>query len=371
MPITNKVMDDSDVIHVPPQQPERVPCKIAFLGEAPSTDELLSGKPLVGPSGRIFNAMLRTANLRREDYWIGNVFDQKLPENDVRNWCANKSDPDAWEDDVAPAVKSDEWYIPGAGVLLPKHRWHLQRLEAELAAVKPNVVVALGSTALWAMTGQSNIGDYRGNLMPSRLGYKLLPTFHPAHVMQAWKFLPVVVGDFVKAARAADLGPELVYPPKTVILNPTMKEIKDYIADEIMHSPLICPDIETGWGQMTCIGFAASSKSAICIPFIDLSVPSKNYWATAKEELEALMLVKQVMESPIPKVGQNFQGYDAYWLWKRYGIKTMNLQHDTRLMHQALYPELPKSLSFMSGSYTMQGPWKMWGHKSKKDKRDD
>jgi uracil-DNA glycosylase len=363
---------DNDIIHVPAQLPRNVPCKIAFLGEAPSTDELLAGKPLVGPSGRIFDALLRTANLDRADYWVGNVFDQKLPDNDVANWCVNKNAADQWEDD--PEDLKNQWYIPGSGVLRPEHRWHLRRLMDELEAVRPNVVVPMGSTALWAMAAVTNISDYRGNLMPSKgtgTIYKLLPTFHPAHVMRTWKFFPVVVGDFVKAARAAEMGPELVLPKKHVILAPTLTEIKDYINDELLKSPLICPDIETGWGQMTCIGFAASSKSAICIPFVDLSKPGKSYWGTEKQELEALMLVKDVMESSIPKVGQNFAAYDAYWLWKKYGIKTINLLHDTRLLHQALYPELPKSLSFMSGSYTMQGPWKMWGHKSKKDKRDD
>ncbi len=365
-------MTDDDIIHVPAQKPREMPCKIAFLGEAPSTDEILGGKPLIGPSGRIFDALLRTANLDRGDYWVGNVFDQKLPDNDLANWCANKSVADQWEDD--PEDLKDTWYIPGVGVLKPEHRWQIKRLLAELENVKPNVVVCMGTTALWALTGQTNISDYRGNLMWSKgldPGYKVLPTFHPAHVMRTWKFFPVVVGDFIKAARAADFGPRLVLPKKHVILAPKMQEIKDYINDEINKSQLICPDIETGWGQMTCIGFAASSVSAICIPFIDLSKPSKSYWPTAEQELEALMLVKQVMESPIAKVGQNFAAYDAYWLWKRYGIKTMNLLHDTRLLHQALYPELPKSLSFMSGSYTLQGPWKMWGHKSKKEKRDD
>lgn len=363
-------MKDDDVIHVPAQMPRDTPCKIAFLGEAPSTDELLAGRPLVGPSGRIFDALLRTANLDRKDYWVGNVFDQKLPDNDVSNWCVNKGVADQWEDD--PKDLHDAFYIPGSGVLKPQYRWHLKRLEDELNAVKPNVVVPMGSTALWAVSGVANISDYRGNLMLGHGKRKLLPTFHPAHVMRTWKFFTVVVGDFMKAARAADLGPELVYPKKSVILAPKLAEIKDYVNDELLKSNLICPDIETGWGQMTCVGFAASSTSAICIPFIDLSKPSKSYWPTAEQELEALMYVKQVMESPIPKVGQNFAMYDAYWLWKKYGIKTMNLLHDTRLMHQALYPELPKSLSFMSGSYTMQGPWKMWGHRGKDmEKRDD
>ncbi len=147
MTVTNRIMDDDDIIHVHAQQPREVPCKIAFLGEAPSTEELLKGKPLVGPSGRIFDAILRTAGLDRAEYWVGNVFNQKLPENDLRNWCVNKSEADTWDEEVDPEVAKDAFYIPGTGVLRPEHRWQLQRLAADLAEVKPNVVVPLGSTA--------------------------------------------------------------------------------------------------------------------------------------------------------------------------------------------------------------------------------
>lgn len=356
-----------DIIHVPAQQPRSSPCKIAFLGEAPSTEELLEGKPLVGPSGKIFDAMLRTANLDRADYWVGNVFDQKIPGNSLFNWCVNKADAERVEGDSY----SDDFYIPGYGVLGPDHRWHLKRMWDELEAVKPNVIVPLGGTALWALTGQTDIGMHRGNLGKSTAGFKILPTFHPAFVIKTWKMYSVVVADFMKAARAAEEGPGLTYPNKTVILAPTLAEIEAYMVDELQYSELICPDIETGWGQMTCIGFAANPYSSICIPFVDLSQPNKSYWKTAEEELVALMMVKDIMEWPIPKLGQNFAAYDAFWLLDRYGIKTMNLLHDTRLLHHALYPELPKSLSFMSGSYTMQGAWKKWGNKGKPEKRDD
>lgn len=359
-----------DTIHVPAQQPKSSPCKIAFLGEAPSSEELLEGKPLVGPAGKVFDAMLRTANLDRSEYWVGNVFDQKLPGNELANWCVNKNEANPeWDPEG-----SDAWFIPGDGVLRPEYRWHIGRLHDELAAVRPNVVVPMGDTALWAMTGHIGIGMQRGNLGLSNgwsEGIKLLPTYHPSYVRKEWKMYSVVVADFMKAARAAEEGPGLIWPDKTVILAPTLTEIIDYTDNELMKSSLICPDIETGWGQMTCIGFAANPYSSICIPFIDLSKPNKSYWPSVDHEFLALMIVKKIMESPIPKLGQNFAAYDAFWLLDRYGIKTMNLLHDTRLLHHALYPELPKSLSFMAGSYTMQGAWKKWGHKGQQEKRDD
>jgi len=148
-----------------------------------------------------------------------------------------------------------------------------------------------------------------------------------------------------------------------------MLEIKDYVP-RLLASDLLSVDIETAKGQITCIGFASDAEHAICIPFADDRKASKRYWSTAAKEIEAWQIVQQILESDTPKLGQNYAGYDAYWLLKLMGIRTMNLKHDTRLMHHALYPELPKDLGFMGATYTRQGPWKNW-RSTHKDKRDD
>ena len=114
-----------------------------------------------------------------------------------------------------------------------------------------------------------------------------------------------------------------------------------------------------------------SIAKALVVPFVDFRKPNRSYWVTAGEEYEALMLVKTIMESDVPKLGQNFSAYDAFWLWDRYGIKTINLLHDTRLLHHAIYPELPKDLGFMGACYTDQGPWKTMRVGKKPDKRDE
>ncbi len=90
--------------HVPPQLPVGGRCKIAFVGMAPSDYERLYGFPLVGPAGRIFDQELRIAGLAveggfeapprarnvrrmlevRAPYLVTNVFDEQLPNNDIR-----------------------------------------------------------------------------------------------------------------------------------------------------------------------------------------------------------------------------------------------------------------------------------------------
>lgn len=354
-----------EIIHVPAQFPDFYPpTKIAYIAEAPSTEEIDQGVPLIGPSGKIFNQMLRTANINRYDHFVGNVFDEKLPNNNVKNWCADmKAAKDGGFNDIPP--------IGSNGYLKSEHRWHLDRLKAELEVADPTVIVPLGATALWAFMGTDQISNYRGTVVPAKYilpGIKLIPTFHPAFVMRQWKFFPVVVGDFIRANNEARYGKSIRHPKRQLWLEPTIADIKKFLP-RIMASDLLSVDIETGWGQITCIGFAPNSEEAICIPFIDKRKPSRSYWKTADEEMEVWQIVKNIMESDVPKLGQNFGGYDAYWFIDKVGIKPRNFRHDTRLMQHALYPELPKDLQFMGASYTQQGPWKNWGHKG--DKRDD
>ena len=348
---------------VPAQFPSSYPCKIAFVGEAPSDDEVEHGIPFCGPAGRILNSLLQNANLDRSEFLITNVFNEQLPDNDVANWCMDlKEARERKCTDISP--------IGAAGFLRPEYRWHLDRLNEEIVACRPNVIVPLGGTALWAFIGDIGIGGHRGAITPARYivpGAKLVPTFHPSFVMKQWKFFSIVVGDFIKAMREAET-PKIILPEKFLLLEPTIQDVRDYVP-LCLASDLLSVDIETGWGQITSVGFATDAAHAICIPLVDMRKPNKSYW-NVEEEVEVWGLIKQVMESNVPKLGQNFCMYDAYWFVEKMGIAPRNVLHDTRLLHHALYPELPKSLEFLGANYTQQGSWKNWASR-KTDKKDD
>lgn len=333
------------------------------MGEAPSDAEVEQGAPLVGPSGKVFNSILRTANLDRSEFMVTNVFDEKLPDNNVKNWCApQKEAKEKGFDDIPP--------IGSSGYLRPEYRYHLERLANELADVRPTVIVPLGGTALWAFTGQPDITAQRGSILKATAvspGSKLVPTYHPAFVIHMWKFFTIVVADLIKADKQSHF-PEIIIPKKELLIEPTDQELTD-ILPRLLGSDALSVDIETGWGQITNIGFAPDATFGVNIPFIDLRKPSKSYYGDVPTEVRRWLYVKSVLEHPVPKLGQNFGGYDAYWLLDRLGIAPRNFYHDTRLLHHALYPELPKDLEFMGASYTEQGAWKSWGRKSQ-EKRD-
>lgn len=324
------------------QFPLHTPCSLAFVGEAPSDVEVHRGIPFVGPSGQIFDAILRSANIDRSLCYVGNVIDEQLPDNSFAQFTGD--------------IDSQ-----------------LARLGDELRHVSPTVIIPLGGTALWAFTGNEGITQARGAVQRAtrvRAGSKLLPTLHPAFIMRQWKYYTVAIGDVIRAAEEARLGPEIVWPHKQLHLEPTLADVRDW-KERMLSADILSVDIETGWGFITCIGFATSAGEAYTIPFVDLRKPNRSYWATKAEEAEAWATVKEVLESDIPKLGQNFCGYDAYWLLAKMGIRTNGLAHDTRLLHHALYPELPKDLAFMGASYTRQGPWKLMNQRNRWRKKDD
>ena len=346
------------------QWPATLPTKISFVAEAPSWEELDKGQPLVGPSGRMFNSLLRTAHLDRSAYHVTNVFDEKIPDNKIKNWCVPLK--------AARELGITDWPPIGTnGFLRSEHRPALSRLRAEIEKASPTVIVPLGGVALWAFTGQANITQMRGTAMEAtRLvsGAKLVPTFHPSFVMQKYSLYPIVVRDLMFAAREADHGAAVHQAPRKLVLEPSLQDIRDYMP-RLASSTLLSVDIETSHGQITCIGFAPDAEHAICIPFWDTRQADHSYWRTPGEEVEAYRLVREILSSPVPKLGQNFGGYDFMWLLARYNLPVRNLSHDTRLMHHALYPELPKDLGFLGSSYSSQGAWKYMGKQA--DKRYD
>jgi uracil-DNA glycosylase len=354
------------VKHVPPQLPRGGKCKLAFVAEAPSDDELIHGQPLVGPSGRVYNQLLAVAGIDRAEVLTTNLFDFQLPDNEVSNVTVSAAEAKAqgWEPWCPPLKRRH---------LSPDHEAQLKRLEQELATAEPTVVVPLGGTALWAFTGHSRISESRGAVGlgsgPVRWRGKIVPTFHPATVMRNWEMFTTVAGDFIKADHEAERGSRLRLAPRELWVAPDLGDLAEFQRRYIDCADLIAIDIETGWGQITCVGFGVDAEHAICVPFTDARRPGHSYWTTTEAEMEAWEWVRMTCENGTPKLLQNGP-YDAYWLRTSAGIWVRNYRHDTRLAHQALFPELPKSLEFMGGTYANAPAWKLM-RGERQEKRDD
>jgi uracil-DNA glycosylase family 4 len=120
---------------------------VMFVGEAPGASEDQQGRPFVGRAGRLLDELLAEAGLAREQVYITNVVKARPPGN---------RDPRAAE--VAHCLP-----------------W----LEAELALVRPSLVVPLGRHALAHFADGAKISAVHGTEITER-GRALFPMYHPA-----------------------------------------------------------------------------------------------------------------------------------------------------------------------------------------------
>jgi uracil-DNA glycosylase len=232
----------------------------------------------------------------------------------------------------------------------------LERLQSEITALRPNIIVALGATAMAALTGISGIGKVRGTVHLSTLvpGIKVLGTYSPQAVMRQYELRPIVAMDFIKVRLERDT-PELNFLRRQLYIKPTIADLSEWTA-LLSAAPQLAVDIETKARQITCIGFAPSIQTAYVIPFWDRTKPNNHYWHTVEEEVYAWKAVAAILRSPAVKIMQNGM-YDVQYCMS-YKWRITNFLEDTMLKHHSIYPALPKGLDFLGSLYANERAWK-------------
>jgi DNA polymerase len=142
--------------------------ELMFIGEGPGADEDQQGEPFVGRAGQLLTKMIEAMGFRRDEVYIANVVKCRPPEN--RN-----PEPDE--------IEACEPF-----------------LRAQIAAIRPRVVVALGKFAAQTLLRDPTpISKLRGGWREYE-GVRLMPTFHPAYLLRspgekgkAWEDLKLVV----------------------------------------------------------------------------------------------------------------------------------------------------------------------------------
>ena len=249
---------------------------------------------------------------------------------------------------------------------------HLEALADEIISVDPNLVIAFGNTPLWALCGLTGISKVRGSTRLSThtaVGYKVLPTYHPAAVLHQWELRPVTVMDLVKAKREA-VFPEVRRPACEIWIEPTLEDLNAFYTRYIKGCERLSVDIETAGNAITCIGFAPSAQVALVLPFLDSRRKGRSYWSQQKDEHAAWLFVRRVLEDKtIPKTFQNGL-YDLAFIWRSMNIPTFGATEDTMLLQHALQPEALKGLGFLGSIYTDHGAWKQEHKNSQTIKAD-
>jgi uracil-DNA glycosylase len=323
------------------------PAKIMIVGEAPGRDEELSGLPFVGASGRALNQSLARVGLNRADIYMTNVVQVRPPANDIFAFCI-------------PKVKLPPTYLypplAKGKYLAPEHLSCIPRLTAEIREVNPNLIIAFGNLALWALMNETSVKKWRGCVAPCTLlaGKKVLPTYHPAYILRSYEDSITFLKDLQKAAAEA-LFPEIVYPERQIAIDVTLEDIAAYL-EQARFAELMSVDIETEDDYITSISFSHSPSYAFVILFKDLRQPDGNYWRTIEEEVAVWQLVDKLLRLPVHKIFQN-GAFDLQFLF-RLGLTVINSTEDPMLLHHSLYPSMEKSLGYMGSLYTRERAWK-------------
>jgi DNA polymerase len=146
---------------------------LMFVGEAPGADEDRIGEPFVGRAGELLDKMIAAMGFAREQVYIANVLKCRPPGN-----------RDPAPDEVSACAPF---------------------LAAQIAAVRPRIVVALGRPAANHLLGtDAPISALRGKFHEYR-GIRVMPTFHPAFLLRqpdrkrdAWSDLKMVVAELAR-----------------------------------------------------------------------------------------------------------------------------------------------------------------------------
>jgi uracil-DNA glycosylase family protein len=135
--------------------------EVMLVGEQPGDHEDLAGKPFVGPAGRLLDEALDQAGIDRKLAYVTNV---------VKHF--------KWQ----PRGKRRIHQKPNAAEVAACRPW----LDAELAVVKPRVLLCLGATAAQALLGrQFRVSKERGVPVESELAPVVMATVHPSAILRS------------------------------------------------------------------------------------------------------------------------------------------------------------------------------------------
>ena len=148
--------------------------EIVFIGEAPGEAEAKTGRPFVGPAGRVLDDLLASIDLEREDVYITNVVKDRPPDN------------------RDPRVKEVRLYSP--------FLWR------QLEIIQPKVIVPLGRHALEfvrkhfnGFPAEGSVSTLHGTAYPVEASYGrafVVPLYHPAVLFYREDLKETVEADF-------------------------------------------------------------------------------------------------------------------------------------------------------------------------------
>lgn len=307
--------------------------------------------PFVGPSGQLLDEMLSSAGYPRSRIRVTNVVHAMPPRNKIELWLTDT------------AKKAEKLGL----TIQYRGRWMnetvkegIDELHREIARLQPKLIIAMGNTPLWALTGEWGITQWRGSEMryeadAGPTDIPVIPTLHPAYVLRAWAEKPVVIHD-LRVRAFGKLGQDANRePPWNFRIDPhsvdVLRSWLGPIYDGLEAGPFwVATDVETRRfprPRTVCIGFGWSELDAVCIPLEHAD--GSPYWSDEDWPVVYGMIQHILSHPNYRPIGQNFN-YDAQYNEQDFNIRR-KAAFDTATAQHLLFPGTQKDLARLSSLY--------------------
>ncbi len=313
---------------IPNLCPENV--DIVCVGEAPGEEEERNGQPFwpEAPAGEKLAEVLQRQGKFRGDVGLCNLSNHRPAGNKFYSLLGT-----------------------------PELEAGLKRLTADLKRTRPNVIAAMGAWPLWYLTGKCNkprgkpvkgtgIENYRGSILPCTIpgleGSKVIATYHPSYVARNPTKYSTFDIDFARVVSDSKF-PELRLPKREMIIDPRGLELKKWV-DIIIKSGLATADIESikYTPHILCYGFATSPEQCICI--------------VNHDSPEFMWAVNKILSSGIKLI---YHGGIFDWIvGELNGFELFKVWWDTMIAQHTQWPELPKTLAYLTSTNTREPYYK-------------
>lgn len=313
-------------------------CQIAFVGEAPGATEEKCGEPFVGVSGSLLITLMQSVGISRTEVYMTNVVKERPSKNDISEFYEVKR---------------------GGAVTTPAFDEYVRGLKAELSVCSANVIVAVGGTALYALTGKFSATKWRGSILESTLlpGRKVICIIHPASALRAYLFRHFITFD-LRRIKEESSTKEIRIPARNLQIAPSFDDSIQFLTNILRNETETACDIEITNEEISCISFSPDPIRGISIPFYD---SGKDYF-TLDQEVQVWFLIEAIFKAPhIKKIFQNGI-FDMTFIFQKYGIYCQNYD-DTMIGQAVMYPDFPKGLDFITSIFTKEPYYKDEGKK--------
>lgn len=183
------------------QTPQMPWNRVMIVGEAPGAEEIKRGMPFVGRSGQLLDKALAQAGLERAASYVTNVFYWQPPGNKVDHFFASRRAAAAAGEGLI-----EDWGMLSGKFCRDRFAAGPELLRATIKQEKPRILLAVGRTPLWALSGLNGITEQAGKIHPCCFAPEIpvVVTYHPSYILRGnWGLMEDWVGHMKQAIKSA------------------------------------------------------------------------------------------------------------------------------------------------------------------------